>query len=442
MGRACFRAPEEKRNVSSTTIRRRISGGILALLLLLAGAAFITRSAWLAGNQTLLELEHSTRLEFARHGKAVDLEVPNIPGLKMFLHPNDSVITYRILAGKVWEPNETHWVSRFVRPGDVFVDIGANVGYYTLVASRLVGDTGHVYAFEPDPIAFSILERNVALNGITNVTLEQKAVSNEKGSIQLFLSEKNKGDHQIYEGNEERRAIDVEAVKLDDYFVDYDGAVNFVKIDTQGAEGVILEGMQEVIAANDDIVMAVEYWPHGLSGLGTDASGFLDLLRSHDFLFYDLGMGGGGIRPLREVYTKGLLQRFEGRNEKNFTNLLVLRGYEEGQKLVWKSLRANRLVKKDTPALLEAQAKWEREQRATIEREGAAATSLGGGMAYLISKRPDQRSAEKVQAVKNYFRATTPLLIAEREEAARAKAALENFKEGLIKNRMRKNAMP
>jgi hypothetical protein len=105
-------------------------------------------------------------------------------------------------------------------------------------------------------------------------------------------------------------------------------------------------------------------------------------------------------------------------------------------------LRANGLVKKDTPALLEAQANWEREQRATIERDGPAATSLGGGMAYLVAKRPDQRSAEEVQAIKSYFRATTPILIAEREEAAQAKATLKNFKEGLIKNRMRKDAMP
>ena len=217
-----------------------------------------------------------------------------------------------------------------------------------------------MYAFEPDPVAFGILQRNVRLNGLRNVTLEQKAVSNEPGALRLFLSEKNKGDHQIYESDEQRESIDIEAVTLDDYFADYEGQIDFVKIDTQGAEAVILEGMNEVLRANDDVAMAVEFWPCGLSGLGSDAREYLELSRSYDFLFFDLGLGVGGKRPLKEVFKRGLLQRFAPDTKRSFTNLFVIRGYEESHKLGWELLGRQRELSAAAALLTTARNKADR----------------------------------------------------------------------------------
>lgn len=412
-------------------LRRYVLGPAAAIAVVLGLGGCTTHSS------TILNVEHSVRSYFAEHGKAADLEVPDVPGLKMFLHPDDTVITYRIMVEKLWEPNETHWVSRFVREGDTFVDIGANVGYFTLVASRLVGDTGHVYAFEPDPVAFGILQRNVRLNGLRNVTLEQKAVSNEPGTLRLFLSEKNKGDHQIYESDEQRKSIDIEAVTLDDYFADYEGRIDFVKIDTQGAEAVILEGMDDVLRANDDVVMAVEFWPYGLSGLGSNAREYLELLRSYDFLFFDLGLGVGGKRPLKKVLKRDLLQRFAPDAKHSFTNLLVIRGYEQSHKLGWELLGRQRELSAAAALLTTARDEWERTLRDQIRRHGAESVALPLGMPFLLAKDAANRSAREQHVVGQYFRSVAPQLAKERAEVSVAKHALNSFQVRILESRMR-----
>jgi FkbM family methyltransferase len=266
-----------------------------------------------------------------RHGKAAVLSVNGVPPFKVFLHPEDKVITPFVLTHQQWEAAETHWITQFVREGDTFVDLGANVGYYTLIASHLVGDEGKVFAFEPDPVNFSILERNVRLNGLKNVVLEQKAVSNEPGTIKLFLNPLNKGDHRIFRSEEPRPIVEVEAVRLDDYFAGYDKPIDFVKIDTQGAEGVILEGMDGLLRKQEHIVMAVEYFPHGLDGLGYKGEDVLRFLRGHDFMFFEIRGGGRHVKNFHLV-DEAFLSRYTVGN-KRFTNFFVAKGFAEYERL-------------------------------------------------------------------------------------------------------------
>ena len=151
-----------------------------------------------------------------------------------------------------------------VRQGDTVIDVGANVGYYTLLAAQRVGPRGKVIAFEPDPESFSFLKRKVEANGFTNVVLEQRALSNSRGRLRLYLAGENRGDHRIFPAEESRDAVEVEALPLDDYLQD-SASVSFIKIDTQGAEGVIVEGMLRTLRAQDDPTSVVEFWPYGLS---------------------------------------------------------------------------------------------------------------------------------------------------------------------------------
>ena len=201
--------------------------------------------------------------------------------------------------------------------------MGANVGYYTLMAARLVGESGRVYAFEPDPQTFALLERNVRWNGFTNVVLEPKAVSSEAGTLRLYQAEKNKGDHRIFEMDGEQRAfVDVESVALDDYFAGRHASPDFVKIDTQGAEMAILQGMTGILEATPDLVMAVEYWPRGLHSFGVEPGDLLTLLESNGFRFFDLNMPL--TRPIPEVDRALLDQAYKIRNRR-FTNLLTVK---------------------------------------------------------------------------------------------------------------------
>ena len=93
----------------------------------------------------------------------------------MYFAPGDRGLASYITEFGVWEPNETKWLVRSVRPGDIVVDICANIGYETTRAAALVGETGRVYAFEPDPLNFEILQRNVEENGWTSLRSTRRA---------------------------------------------------------------------------------------------------------------------------------------------------------------------------------------------------------------------------------------------------------------------------
>lgn len=273
-----------------------------------------------------LQARHAVHTALKPAAMAATLEIDGVGPIQLFLNEEDRVVTPWFWAGRKWEENETRWFVETVRPGDVVVDVGANVGYYTLIAGKLVGDEGRVYAFEPDPKGFELLQRNVRLNGLDNVIVEQKAVSNENGTLRLFLSEENKGDHRVYDPDGEGRAsVEVDAVRLDDYFDGVEESVDFVKIDTQGAEFAILEGMQETLRTSDDVVMAIEYSPRHLAGFGATGIQVIQLLNQLRFSMYDLGLGP--VAPLRPTAPRYLIQMKP--DAARFTNLLLVKGRPE-----------------------------------------------------------------------------------------------------------------
>lgn len=103
-----------------------------------------------------------------------------VQGHKMFLDSKDSL---GLSLKGVHEEFETELVKRMIKRGDVVLDIGANIGYYTLIFAKIVGEDGKVFAFEPDPTNFALLKRNVEINGYKNILLVQKAVSNKSGKL-------------------------------------------------------------------------------------------------------------------------------------------------------------------------------------------------------------------------------------------------------------------
>jgi FkbM family methyltransferase len=308
--------PAGGRRGGGRVVRKTIAG-VLVVVALLAFRSWLGTSGGLA-------VRHRLQSWVKPLAAVTTIEVEGVGTLPMFLNPDDAVITPWFLSGRPWEATETHWFIRALRPGDTVVDVGANIGYYTLVGARIVGETGRVYAFEPDPLAFEILERNVRLNRLENVVLEQKAVSNAPGTLRLFLAELNKGDHRIYQPEGEQRPyVEVDAVALDEYLGDR--AVDFIKVDTQGAEALILEGMERLVRNSESLVLALEYSPRHLIGLGSSPEQMLDRIESLDLRLFDLGMGGTRVRPLRSVTPAQLLRRFGPRSEL-FTNLLLVKG--------------------------------------------------------------------------------------------------------------------
>jgi FkbM family methyltransferase len=141
-------------------------------------------------------------------------------------------------------------VSEFLRPGTVFVDVGANVGFYTLLGASLVGDGGHVYAFEPSPYAGDKLRTTVAANALSNVTIEAAALGEEAGTAQMHLPATMENYTPSMVAGEGVTGVDVPVFRLDDYLEARGVAgVDLMKLDVEGYEPNVLEGARRYAEA-------------------------------------------------------------------------------------------------------------------------------------------------------------------------------------------------
>lgn len=200
----------------------------------------------------------------------------------LHLHAHDRWVTRHLLDHRSWEPGETALFGAHLRPGMTFVDVGAHVGYYTVMAGRLVGPRGLVAAFEPNPRNFELLLANVWRNGLANVVCFPWAVAAETGFTELHLAGDNTGDHRIYASGESRPTIAVRTVALDDFDA-LRAPVDVVKVDVQGAEEGAIRGMERLLAGSPDVLVSAEYWPAGLREFGSDERHLLDYYRSLGF---------------------------------------------------------------------------------------------------------------------------------------------------------------
>jgi FkbM family methyltransferase len=248
--------------------------------------------------------------------------VEDVLGHKMFLDEQDSL---ELSIYKVFEPAEGRFLMNQISEGSSVVDIGANIGYYTLQFARKVGSRGHVYAFEPDPQNFVLLKKNIEVNGYKNVTPVQMAVSDVSGVTRLYLSTENKGDHRIFESDESRSSVEIQSTLLDDYFRGSENKIDLIKMDVQGAEYRALMGMQGVLSRNPGIVLVTEFWPYGLIQSNADPKAYLDLLLSHGFELLEIREDGD---VTKKVEPAELLLRLKDKIGDS-TNLLCSRGQYE-----------------------------------------------------------------------------------------------------------------
>lgn len=201
----------------------------------------------------------------------------------------DNQDSLNLSATGIYEPYQTFVVKQLIRPGYTVLDIGANIGYYTLIFSKLVGEQGHVIAFEPEPDTFTLLAENVARNDYANVVLFQKAVSDKNGTMQLFTDAFSNLDHRLYPSSDfKEKSIAVDVVQLDNLAALKDTRINLVKMDIQGAECAALKGMSELVSDSLDLILITEFWPSGLEKFGTSPKEFTDLLDNFGFSIYEI----------------------------------------------------------------------------------------------------------------------------------------------------------
>ena len=162
----------------------------------------------------------------------------------IFLNPEDKCGVSPTIGVFGWyEQEETELFRKIVRKGAVVVDVGSNIGWYTLLSAHLAGETGKIIAFEPDPSSFSFLSRSLERNGFNNVSLFNYSVSNMEGMRTLWLAKGNLGAHSIVSAHACDEAIDVKSVTLDTCLSKLEvSVVDLLKIDVEGAEPEVLEG--------------------------------------------------------------------------------------------------------------------------------------------------------------------------------------------------------
>ena len=188
-----------------------------------------------------------------------------------------------LLYRNAYEQYETKLFEQFVIKGTTVVDIGANVGYYTLLAAKLSGNKGKVFAFEPEPDNYALLVRNIELNNYGNVIPVKMAVTSRKGEANLFIN-KEPGTHGFLPDREGVVGITtVETISLDEYFKGREYPINIIKIDVEGSELEVLAGMQNVISHNKNIKIFTEFWPLGLEKCGSPPRRYWDILIKSGF---------------------------------------------------------------------------------------------------------------------------------------------------------------
>jgi FkbM family methyltransferase len=212
----------------------------------------------------------------------VALRIPGLDEpLKLTLHDDrDQFISRRIRDEGIWEPFETSLVMASLSSGSVFVDVGANIGYFTVLAACRVAASGKVFAFEPEPENFSLLRANLAMNGLLRrAEALHAALSDEEGEGRLYLSEDNLGDHQIYRSGEHRRSVEVSLLNGSKYLQERVVRLDLLKVDTQGSETLVMSGLMPLLRRLPSVPrILIELTPLSLREAGSSGRELIELL--------------------------------------------------------------------------------------------------------------------------------------------------------------------
>ena len=185
-----------------------------------------------------------------------------------------------------WMGGEVPWFSEQIRPGMTVVDVGANIGFYTLVFADLVGAAGKVIAFEPHPDLYRAAAENVRRNGKSGIVrIHNCALGAQAGELYLQPGHMNSGDNRLQRSGNPARSIAVQVKRLDDVLASE--KVDWIKIDVQGWECDVLEGMGETLARNrESLQVCMEFWPRGIQQAGRDPMEAIAILRRAGYALY------------------------------------------------------------------------------------------------------------------------------------------------------------
>ena len=189
-------------------------------------------------------------------------ETIEVNGMSMHLTASNGRGRFGWLYPFDYEPETKRAFEQIVKPGMNIVDGGAHIGYYTLLSAKLLNESGKVYAFEPDPLHYETLNKNIRTNHLIDfVEVSQQAVAESKRTTTLFLG-KSTGTGLFKTPDSTNQTVLTTTISLDEFFAQRDWpSVHLVKLDIEGSEKLALEGMRELIKRNPTVKLIVELNP-------------------------------------------------------------------------------------------------------------------------------------------------------------------------------------
>lgn len=217
------------------------------------------------------------------------LQIPLQQDVKIEM-PTNSELT-RLLYMNSFEHAERVFINRFLNSGDVFLDVGANVGLFSLIAGRIVGPQGKVYAFEPCHETVRLLRNNIQLNQLENIDLIEKAVTERTGEFTLYTAENG---HDAWntlasgDASAGAKAETIHGIRLDE-FVNANklDKIAMIKIDVEGWENNVLVGGYDTLSRPDAPVLQVEFTDDAAIAAGTSCDSLYNTLVALGYALYE-----------------------------------------------------------------------------------------------------------------------------------------------------------
>ncbi|MBI2030608.1 FkbM family methyltransferase [Candidatus Kaiserbacteria bacterium] len=236
--------------------------------------------------------------------RILDLGVDVLARIQSFVFPAKFNWEWKLeMLTKKYEHETVALCQQIITPDMHILDIGAHIGYFSRIFSRLTGPAGVVYCFEADPENFSLLKRNT--RRYPNIRLFQSAVAEHTGMIDFYHLETSTGCHSLIEPESSARKISVNAVSVDDLLARGEIArVDLIKIDIEGGEPLAMRGMQKLLTESRTIKLISEFNAGSLSAGGVEPRDFIAQLESYGFTVY--GITNDGPIPLPTLMSKDL----------------------------------------------------------------------------------------------------------------------------------------
>ena len=225
---------------------------------------------------------------------------------------------FEMLSGR-YEADTVEEFKKIIKPGMTVIDIGAHVGYFTRLFSRLVGKRGVVIAFEADINNYNLLNKNTHLK--SNVKNYHVAVADKNGTVDFFKTVDKTGSHSLVASETRPDKITVSAQTLDDFLAEKAiSQVDIIKMDIEGGEPLALKGMTDTLSNNKNIKMIMEFSPENISESGAEPKVLLDDLSRLGFKFKPVGKNLE-IRSIDDIIVLT-------KNRVGYINLLIYRDDE------------------------------------------------------------------------------------------------------------------